>query len=133
MGAVAEKIRGMYSALFLNWFTECARKMSNVRKATFRIAKSSIQIWGRPHQRSLSLAMLPPKLGGHGLELDCFLQHGIVAMPLHKVGASHKGAVLAGASVVVPEIEINEIDRVRERRAAERAVFAQGFNQIPCG
>ena len=50
-------------------------------------------------------------------------------MPLHEVGAPHERAVLAGASVVVPEIEIDEIDRLRERKTGERLVFAEAVNE----
>ena len=52
-------------------------------------------------------------------------QHRIVAVPLDEVGAAHEGAVLRGPAVVVPQIEIDEIDRLRERRSRQQAVLAQ--------
>ena len=65
-------------------------------------------------------AMLPPQFVGIVLQLDGLLQQSIVAVPLHKIGAAHEGAVLAGAAVVVPQIEVGEVDGVRERRAGEQ-------------
>ena len=82
-----------------------------------RSRTASTQICGRAHQRSLSLAMLSPELGGHGLEFDRLLQHGIVAVPLHEVRAAHERAVFAGPSVVMPEIEVNEVDRLSKTAA----------------
>jgi hypothetical protein len=38
-------------------------------------------------------------------------------VPLNEVGATHERAVLRRAAVVVPQIEIDEVDRLRERRA----------------
>ncbi len=46
-------------------------------------------------------------------------------MPLHKVGAAHECTVLRCAAVVVPQIEVGEVDRVREWRSGKRAILAQ--------
>src|SRR3954468_246840 len=97
--------------------------MSKVRNPTFRMTNASIHICGRAHQRSFSLAMLSPERGGHRLQFDCLLQHGIVPVPLHEIGASHKGPVFAGPSVVMPQVEVHEIDGMGEWRTAERTVF----------
>ena len=39
----------------------------------------------------------------------------VVAVPLHEVRPAHERAVLGGAAVVVPEVEIGELDRLAER------------------
>src|SRR5581483_274439 len=104
--------------------------MSKVRNPTLRMTNISTQICGRAHQRSLSLAMLSPERGGHGLKFDGLLQHGIVPVPLHEVGASHERSLFAGAPVVMPEIEVNEIDRLREGRTGKRPIFSQAVHQI---
>ena len=52
-------------------------------------------------------------------------------MPLHEVGAAHERSVLAGASVVMPEIEVDEVDRAGEWRTREDAVFAQAVDDGP--
>src|SRR5215469_4256367 len=97
--------------------------MSRVRKPMFKIANTSTQICGLSHQRSLTFAMLSPELGGHRLKLDGLLQHGIVSVPLHEIGASHERPMFASSSVVVPQIEVHEINRLREGRSAEHAVL----------
>jgi hypothetical protein len=74
--------------------------------------------------------MLPPEFGGHALQLDSLLEHGVVAVPLDEVGAAHEGAMLRGAAVVVPQIEVEEVDGIRERRAGERAIGAQRGDEI---
>ena len=68
--------------------------------------------------------MLSPEFRRHRFQLDRFLQHRIVAVPLHEVGASHECAVFAGASVVVPEIEVDKVDGLGEGRAGEHPVLA---------
>ena len=45
-------------------------------------------------------------------DFDQVLQDGIIAVPLHKIRAAHEGAVFGGAPVVVPEVEIVELDRL---------------------
>jgi len=51
-------------------------------------------------------------------------------MPLHEIGASHESAVFAGASVVVPEIEIDEVDGLGEWRPGERLIFTGGCRPV---
>src|SRR3974390_1643592 len=98
--------------------------MSKVRKPIFKIANTSIQSCGRDPQRSLASAMLPPELGGHGLKLDRLLHHRIISVPLHKIGSAHERGMLAGAPVVVPEIEIHKADGLGEGRPGKEAVLA---------
>jgi hypothetical protein len=43
------------------------------------------------------------------------LRATVVAVPLDKVGAAHKRATFADASVVVPQVEVGEIDGMGER------------------
>src|SRR5579872_1607134 len=105
--------------------------MSKVRNPMLAMAKNSIQICGLRNQRSgrrlitapakfmrprsrgiplsllfgigrsLLLALRATEFGRHRLEFDRLLQHRVIAMPLHEVGAAHKGSVFAGASVVM--------------------------------
>src|SRR5579859_1591452 len=88
--------------------------------------------WKLVHKRpqSLRLAMLSLEFGGQGAEFNRFLEHRIVAVPLDEVGTAHERAVLAGAAVIVPKIEIDEVNRLRERRATQCAVFAQTIDQV---
>ena len=58
--------------------------------------------------------MLPPQFVGLVLQFDGFAEQLVVAVPLDKVGAAHEGAVLAGTAVVVPEIEVGEVDGLGE-------------------
>src|SRR6185369_17235367 len=46
-------------------------------------------------------------------------------MPLHEVGAAHERPMLRCAAVVVPEIEIGEVDSMREGWPRETAILAQ--------
>src|SRR5437868_5910964 len=82
---------------------------------------SSSRRWSRYH---LLLAMRPPQLVGHGLQFDGVLQDRVVAVPLHEVGPAHESAVLGRPAVVVPQVEVGEVDRLRER-LAEQVVLAQ--------
>src|ERR1043166_1988870 len=97
--------------------------MSKVRKPILTSANASTQACGSAHQRSFASAMLSPQFLRHRLHLHHALQHGIVSVPLNEIGASHERAMLAGAPVVVPEVEVNEVDGLREWRSAEGAVF----------
>jgi len=60
--------------------------------------------------------MLSPEFFGHGFQLNGFLQHWVVAMPLDEIRSTHESTVFAGAPVVMPQIEKHKIDGVRERR-----------------
>ena len=46
-------------------------------------------------------------------------------MPLHKIRAAHESTVLGCAAVVVPQIEVGEVDGVRKRRAGQRTILTQ--------
>src|SRR5579883_1457496 len=104
--------------------------MSKVRKPMFTSANNSTHNWGSSHQRRSSATMLLPQLRSVRLQLHHFLQHGIVAMPLDEIGTAHKRAVLAGASVVMPQIEIGEVYGLRKRRPAQHAIFPKAIHQI---
>src|SRR5256885_3395756 len=98
--------------------------MSKVKKPTLRMTNASTQICGRAHQRSFSLTMLSPEFGSHGFKFDRLLQHGIVSVPLHEIGTSHERAMFAGAAIIVPQIEVDEVDGLGERRTCQRSVLA---------
>jgi hypothetical protein len=57
-------------------------------------------------------------------------EHRIVAVPLDEVGAAHEGAVLRRPAVVMPQIEVDEVDRLRERRRRQHAVLSQRGHQV---
>src|SRR5215469_18574975 len=104
--------------------------MSKVRKPIFRMANHSTQSCGWFHQRSVRAAMLPPKLSGHGVQLNRLLQHWVVPVPLHEICSAHKGAMFARPAVVMPEIEEDKIDGMRKRRPGEKAVLLQAGHQV---
>ena len=58
------------------------------------------------------------------------LEDGIVAVPLHVVGPAHERGVLGGASVVMPQVEIGELDFLAERIGGDEAL---GFQSIHDG
>ena len=64
------------------------------------------------------------------LKFDGLRQHFVIAVPLDEVGASHEGSVLAGAAVVVPQIEVGKVNRVAERRARQGSVFVQSIHDV---
>ena len=62
-------------------------------------------------------------------------------MPLHEVCPAHKGAMLRGSSVVVPEVKINKVDRLENggpltkpwvRRPSTRALASETFWLVVC-
>src|SRR5262245_27844358 len=97
--------------------------MSRTRPAKFAATNSSTSSW--------LPAMPASKLVGLRSELHRPREHRVVAVPLDEVGAAHERAVLRRAAVVVPEIEIDEVDRLAERRRRQRALFAQRGHQAP--
>src|SRR5215467_7510981 len=99
--------------------------MSKVRKPRLRITNTSTHRSGRFHQESLAAGMPSPELVSHGMQFDGLLQHGIIAVPLHKIRPAHESAVLAGAPVIVPQIEIHKVDGMGERRPGEDSLLAQ--------
>ena len=50
-------------------------------------------------------------------------------MPLYEVCASHEGAVFGGATIVVPKVEIDEVNGLRERWALEQALAADAIHK----
>src|SRR5215469_928764 len=101
--------------------------MSPARTPRFAVAKTSTHNWVSCAQRSrgswisfcarsrrLFAGMLPPQCCRFALELDGLLEYRVVAMPLHEIGSAHKGSVLRRAPVIVPKIEVEEVDRVGE-------------------
>ena len=50
-------------------------------------------------------------------------------MPLYEVCASHESAVFSGAAIVVPQIEIDEVNGLGERRTLEQALTAETIHQ----
>src|SRR5215475_5322205 len=104
--------------------------MSKVRKPRLRMTNTSTHRSGRFHQASVAAGMGSPELGSLGIQLDGLLQHWIIAVPLHKIRPSHESAMLAGAPVIVPQIEIQKVDGVGERRAGEDPLLAQGSHEV---
>src|SRR3954466_1651401 len=118
----------MYSDPWRKRFVECARKMSPTSPAKFATANSSTS---NCRSRSACLtSMTPAQLVGLRAELHRSCQHRVVAVPLHEIGASHEGAVLRGAAVVVPQIEVDEIDRLRERRGVQQTVLLERRDDV---
>src|SRR5579872_7360050 len=121
----------MYSAALRNWFTECASTMSPARMArlvaTNSSRSSSSSKTQATHRECSTLArtMHPPQLDCIVLQLDRLLQQSVVAVPLHKVGAAHEGTMLARAAIVVPEVEVREIDWIGERRSRNDSVLVK--------
>src|SRR5580765_7488897 len=95
--------------------------MSGVNPARLNSAKSSTQALRLRHHLSAA-GVLMAQLVGLSPNFDQVLENGIIAVPLHKVGATHKGAVLGGPSVIVPQIEVFELDRVFERVRRDQIV-----------
>src|SRR5271169_2269074 len=104
--------------------------MSKVRNPTFTMTNASTRNQGCSHHELLFSAMASPKFVGHRLQLYLLFQHGIVSVPLHEVGAAHEGSVFGGAAIVVPQIEIQEVDRLREWRTVQQAFVTQAIDQI---
>src|SRR5215472_19124641 len=104
--------------------------MSNVRNPRLTMVNASTHSSGSVHQRSFGAAMLAPELFRHGFEFDGLLQHRVIPMPLDKIRAAHEGPVLAGPAVVMPQIEIHKINRMRKSRTGQDTVFAQSVHQV---
>jgi hypothetical protein len=62
------------------------------------------------------------------LEFDGLRQQLVIAMPLYKVGATHKGTVLRCSAIVVPQIEVSEIDWVGEGRPGQSPILMQAIH-----
>src|SRR5262244_3733707 len=98
--------------------------MSRLRKPRLTITNASSQRVGSRYHL-FGLGMAPPQFLSPRVELNRVLEDRVVAVPLGEVLSAHKGPMLGGAPVVVPEIEVEKIDRVRERRTADHLVGAQ--------
>src|SRR5215467_7022534 len=98
--------------------------MSRVRNPKLSRTKASNRNQG-PSQRRLPPATLLPQFSRHGLQLYGFLQHRVVAVPLHEIRASHEGPVFGGASVVMPEVEEHKINRIGKWWTTDGAIGTQ--------
>src|SRR5438105_890162 len=98
--------------------------MSKIRKARLTSTKaSSHRRWSRSHL--LLLGMGPPHLLGQGLNLDRMLEHRIGPVPLCEVLAAHERPVLRGPPVIVPQVEVHEVDGLLERLGRQDVVLTQ--------
>src|SRR5215472_19151261 len=103
--------------------------MSIARNPRLKRTKSSSRNQGTSQRSGLFAGMLLPQFRCHGLQLHGFPQHGIVAMPLHEIRTAHECAVFGRTSVIVPEIKVDEVNRMRKWRAADGAIGAQTVHQ----
>src|SRR4051794_14126392 len=97
--------------------------MSRLRNPRFTMTNASSQSEGSRYQL-FGPGMCPPQLLGLRPELDGVFEDRVVAVPLGEVLSAHEGPVLGGPPVVVPEVEVEEVDRVRERGAGYHLVGA---------
>src|SRR5438105_14255879 len=96
-----------------------------------RLASTNSSSHTRQSLYQLFLAtMLSPQLVGHRRNLLAVFQQRIVAMPLHEVGAAHEGAMIGGAALIVPQVEVNEVNRLLEGSGGEHA-FAAPLSDAP--
>src|SRR3954452_7164542 len=98
--------------------------MSSVRNARFTITNPSSHSEGSRYHL-FGFGMDPPQFLGLRLEFDGVLEHRVIAVPLGEILSAHEGPVLGGAPVIVPEIEVEKINGVRERRTGYHLVGAQ--------
>src|SRR5947209_18174341 len=100
--------------------------MSAARKPRFtRTNTSSQREWLR-YQLAL-LAMCPPHLLGQGPDLHGVAQDRVVAVPLHEVGPTHERPVLGRPPIVVPPVDVGEVNGRLERPDAEDVAGATGI------
>ena len=93
--------------------------MSGASPPRLNSTNSSTHVRGR---RSQLFSIVLAELGGLFLELDHVLEDRVVAVPLHIVGPAHERGVLRGAAVIMPEVEIGELDRLAERISRKQPV-----------
>src|ERR1019366_2161431 len=105
--------------------------MSRLRKAMFTRTNASSHRRGSAYHL-LFLSIIPPHLLGRAANLHDVFHHGVVAVPLDKVGATHECAMLGGPSIVVPQVKVSEVDRVLEGPAFEDTVLAQPIDDVLC-
>src|SRR5579872_1518380 len=77
---------------------------------------------------SLFVGMLPPQFVGLLLEFDSLRKQLVIPVPLNKIRASHKRSVLRGAAIVVPEIEVSEVNGMCEGWSRQASIFAQAIH-----
>jgi hypothetical protein len=133
----------MYSAAFLKMIHRMRDEDVRGKNRQIAVTNSSTQSCGSCAQRrrgsvtiseceesSLLMRMFSPQFVGIVLKFNGLREQLVIAVPLDKVGSAHEGAVLAGAAVVVPQIEVGKVDGMRERRPGERAVFVQAVHDV---
>src|SRR5271166_1517361 len=149
--AATEKKIGIHSARYSKALTACAREMSTARKAILATRNHSTQSRGLAHhwsprsRRCMDLAprvLVPagrlgcrgsrilPQIGGRFLELGQLGDDFVVAVPLDKVGPTHVRAVLGGAAAVMPEVEVQVLDRLVERLLRQQLVLAELLDDV---
>jgi hypothetical protein len=74
--------------------------------------------------------MLPPQFFRGMANFNGVLEHGVVAVPLNEVGPAHERPVLGRAAVVVPEVEVEEIDRMLKDGFTAGEGNASGIRQF---
>src|SRR3954466_12824774 len=100
--------------------------MSRARKLKLTTTNASSHRRGSRYHL-FGFGMGPPQLLGLCLEFNRVLEDRVVPVPLREVLPAHEGAVLGGAPVIVPEVEVEEIDRVGELGAADDLVGAKAL------
>src|SRR5665213_4060661 len=111
--------------------------MSAISPAKLNRTNTSTHSWGSDrqpgHGPASRFAMDAAELVGLRAELDGLREHRVGAVPLHEIGAAHERTVFRRAAVVVPEIEIDEIDWRREWRAGQDAVLPKRGHDVRRG
>src|SRR5271165_4844673 len=149
--AAIEKKIGIHSARCSKALTACARAMSTARKATLATRNHSTQSRGLVHHRSprsrrcMDLAprilvpagrlggrgfRIPPQISGRFLELGKLGDDLVVAVPLDKVGPAHVRAMLGGAAAVMPEVEVQVLDRLVKRLLRQQLVLVELLDDV---
>ena len=88
------------------------------------VAWTSPPGFGLPRARGLGRGrgfLVLAQVGGRLLELGQLGDDLVVAVPLDEVGPAHVGAVLGGPAAVMPEVEVEVLDRLVERLRASAA------------
>src|SRR4051794_157916 len=75
-------------------------------------------------------AMAAAKLVGLCAKLDPLREHRIITVPLHEIGSAHESAVFRCSPVIVPEVEIDEVDGLREWRGVQHTLLPERRNEI---
>src|SRR5271165_5956039 len=150
--AAPEKKIGIHSARCSKALTACAREMSTARKAILATRNHSTQSRGLAHhwsprsRRCMDLApriLVPagrlggrrrfrivPQIRGRFLELGQLGDDFVVAAPLDKVGPAHVRTVLGGAAAVMPEVEVQVLDRLVKRLLRQQLVLVELLDDV---